>query len=372
MASGDGDEGQASVSAAAPPAKGPLSLISEPPLPIPRGNVLFGGVPGLALFTAVVAMGHIQLRRVILPFLVGQGALVPEWIMQTEPLLLATAFFGALVTHAWCIAEFATEKRFAQPARRGVIVLLSAGLWMTVLISGLLPIARANMRIQLVIMAAGATHMLAWQLAMGAARYDRSLAGRTTAALIAAAGIFPLGSLALRYSPLLAHTQLAHEGVAGLHGLGELAYLLVPIAAAFAVVPWDEDRGAVLSRRVGAIVVFLCGVVFAAASRMPEGTYGDYLYATLRLEWALERASLGYTVPVSLAMGAAAAASVSRDPRHRQGGAGLFLWLAGGYNPLSPGRLLIISTGVALICRAVISLARDASTSWPNERDADA
>lgn len=367
MASGDADEAQATPVAEAAesnsvpdPTQAPAKSPSLRSVPV-QAAALFTEVPGLALFSAAAAMSHIQLRRVILPFWIGRGGLVPEWIMQTEPFVLALAFFATLVTHVWCISGFVQERAFAHPARRALMVMLSGVLISSVLIAGLVQALNPDIRIRLVLMAAGACHALTWQIAMGTVRFDHSLSGRTTAGLIAAAALFPLGGLLLRHWQVLAHTQLAHEGIAGLHGLGELAYLLVPVAGAFAVVPWDDGPSGVRARRVGAVVVFLCGVVFAAASRMPEGTYGDYLYATLRLEWALERASLGYTVPVSLAMGAATAAVVSSDARHRQGGAGLFLWLAGGYNPLSPSRLLLLSAAVALICRATVGLAADAA-----------
>jgi hypothetical protein len=99
------------------------------------------------------------------------------------------------------------------------------------------------------------------------------------------------------------------------------------------------------------------GLLFTAAARVPHELYGHLLYATLRLEWALERASLGYAVPVSLAAGAAMAATVSRNERYRQGGAGLWLWLAAGFNPLTPARLLMTALGALLVCRAVVAIS---------------
>ena len=98
-------------------------------------------------------------------------------------------------------------------------------------------------------------------------------------------------------------------------------------------------------------------LLVTAAAVGPHELYGHLLYATLRLEWALERASLGYAVPVSLAAGAAMAATVSRDERHRQGGAGLWLWLSAGFNPLTPARLLMTALGAMLVCRAVIAVS---------------
>src|SRR5690606_38143441 len=120
--------------------------------------------------------------------------------------------------------------------------------------------------------------------------------------------------------------------------------------------PWDDHAAARNARRAGVAAVMVMGLAFAAAARMPAALYGHILYSTLRLEWALERASLGYAVPVSRAAGAAMAALVSRDRRHRQGGLGLWLWLAGGYNPLTPARILMSALAALLICRAVLSI----------------
>jgi hypothetical protein len=130
----------------------------------------------------------------------------------------------------------------------------------------------------------------------------------------------------------------------------------LPLAAAFVVVPWDDQPPARNARRAGAVAVALMAFAFAAAARMPSVLYGHILYSTLRLEWALERASLGYAVPVSLAIGAATAALASRDRAHRQGGIGLWLWLAGGYNPLTPARILMTALAALLLCRAALTL----------------
>jgi hypothetical protein len=131
------------------------------------------------------------------------------------------------------------------------------------------------------------------------------------------------------------------------------------------VVPWEDQRAERAARRAGALAVALMALAFAAAARLPEQLYGHVLYSTLRLEWALERASLGYAVPVSLAVGAASAALVSRDPRQRQGGAGLWLWLAGGYNPLTPARIMMSALAAMLLCRAVLSLGAGRLSSIP-------
>src|SRR6185503_9365219 len=79
-----------------------------------------------------------------------------------------------------------------------------------------------------------------WQVSMITLRVQRSLAGRTSVALISAASIFPLSALIIRHcdNTWLGFLHALDAGVPALYGLGELAFLLMPIAAAFVVVPW--------------------------------------------------------------------------------------------------------------------------------------
>jgi hypothetical protein len=207
-----------------------------------------------------------------------------------------------------------------------------------------------------VLVAGGALHMLIVQLAMTTLRAEHSIAGRTTSVLLAASSLFALASMLLRHLQPLAHSAWAGAGIASLHGLGELSFLVTPTAAAFVMLPWSEDPPARRARRTGMIFVCIMALIFSAAARIPDALYGHLLYSTLRLEWALERASLGYAIPISLGVGAAAGACMGKDPRHRQGGAALWLWLVGGYNPLTPARILLTALGATLMCRAVLSL----------------
>lgn len=212
---------------------------------------------------------------------------------------------------------------------------------------------------QHVLVAAGALHMLVVQVAMIALRAEHSLAGRTTNLLLAASSLFALAPMLLRHLQPT-ESAWASEGAASLHGLGELSYLLTPTAAAFVVLPWGDDRNGRRARRVGMFAVCAMALLFSAAARIPDALYGHLLYSTLRLEWALERASLGYAIPISLAVGTATGACISKSSRHRQGGAGIWLWLMGGYNPLTPARILLTGLGATLLCRAILSLS-DAS-----------
>jgi len=309
-------------------------------------------LPPLSVLTAVAAVLHLAIYRVLLPILASQKRPLPTLLLVSAPFALNLAACAGLIGFVAASIDFVRDGELAPASRRVLIGFLAAVIVSTLILATFAPSAQVGPH--QIFLATGALHTLAIQLAICTLRVQRSLSGRITASLIAAASAFPLVSLLLRqWDPLGALG--AGKGLASLHGLGELAYLLVPIAAAFVLVPWGEDKDARRARTLGAIATGVMALLFTLAMRLPHAMYGHILYSSLRLEWALERASLGYAVPVSLATGAALASSVSKDPTSRQGGIGLFLWLAAGYNPLTPARLLVAALGISLICRAVIS-----------------
>ncbi len=309
-------------------------------------------LPPLALLTAVAAVAHLAIYRVLLPILASQKRPLPTLLLVSAPFALNLAACAGLVGFVATSIDFVRDGALAPASRRILIGFLAAVIVSTLILATFAPSSQVGPH--QIFLATGALHTLAIQLAICTLRVQRSLSGRITASLLGAASAFPLASLLLRqWDPLGALGS--GKGLASLHGLGELAYLLVPIAAAFVLVPWGEDTGARRSRTAGAVATGVMALLFTLARRLPNAMYGHILYSSLRLEWALERASLGYAVPVSLATGAAVAASISKEPTSRQGGIGLFLWIAAGYNPLTPARLLVAALGISLICRAIIS-----------------
>jgi hypothetical protein len=332
----------------------------------PSGTVIgsqdaLASVPALALLATAAAVVHALVYRLVLPLMVTQKLDLPVVLLGFAPFSLNLVASAGLIALSAGAIDLVRARSIADTPRRLVIAFLTCIVLSTLLLATFLPEGRVNP--QQVLVAAGALHTLNVQLAIMVMRAVPSLACRTTVALVAASSFFPLISLLLRHLP--SAQGMPSEASASLHGLGELAFLLAPLAAAFVVLPWEDTPSARNARRAGALAVVIMGLAFAAAARLPTELYGHILYSTLRLEWALERASLGYAVPVSLAVGAASAAIVSQDPRHRQGGAGLWLWLAGGYNPLTPGRILMTALAALLLCRAALSLGQGRASSIP-------
>jgi hypothetical protein len=349
MAPGDAEPRRADEPALGPQEQWPDALA-----------VAVHAMPPLALLSASAGVSHLMVHRVVLPLLLTHKYTPPAVLLLLSPFLLNLAAAAGLLALISSSVEFVRARDWADGGRRLVVAGLASVLVSTVGLSMFAPVGQVTAR--QVLVATGAAHTMAVQLALSALRQKHSLSGRVTAGLVAAACMFPLVALLLRQWDPVAGTEPS-RAVASLYGLGELAFLLEPIAAAFVVIPWGEDARSKRARAIGAAAVVVMGALFAAAARLPDAMYGHVLYATLRLEWALERASLGYAVPVSLAAGCVAAALASHAPRHRQGGVGVLLWLVGGYNPLSPIRLLLMTLGAMLICRAVVSAPTDPQKS---------
>jgi hypothetical protein len=352
MASGDADSPHADEPAA--PAKNKPEASGLDDREGPRTTM--GLMPPLALLSAVAAFAHLVLHKLLLPLLAAQKLSLPPLLLLASPFTLNLACVAGLVALAHVTVDV-VRSRLTHASRRVLIGGLALLLVSTIALAVVMP--TGYLTGSHVLLATGALHTLVVQVAMVTLRAIRSLAGRTTVALIASASLFPLAALLVRNAEgsFFAVLGMAEGALPALYGLGELAYLVMPVAAAFVVVPWEDDQAGRSARRAGAAAVGVMALLFTAGARMPHELYGHLLYATLRLEWALERASLGYGVPVSLAVGAAMAATVSRNERYRQGGAGLWLWLAAGFNPLTPARLMMTALGALLVCRAVVAIS---------------
>ena len=323
----------------------------------PRGDrQAMARMPPLSLLAAFSAFAHVILHKLLLPLMAAKKLSLPYVLLLASPFTLNLAGVAGIAALAHASLDL-VRSRLTHAGRRVLIAGLAGLLVSTIGLAVVMP--TGYLMPSHVLVATGALHTLVVQASMITLRAIRSLAGRTTVALIAAASLFPLAALLVRNAEggFFSLLVRAESTLPALYGLGELAYLIMPVAAAFVVVPWEDTAEGRLARRAGAAAVCAMALLFTAAAVGPHELYGHLLYATLRLEWALERASLGYAVPVSLAAGAAMAATVSRDERHRQGGAGLWLWLSAGFNPLTPARLLMTALGAMLVCRAVIAVS---------------
>lgn len=140
------------------------------------------------------------------------------------------------------------------------------------------------------------------------------------------------------------------------HG-GELTWLAVPLALAPALLP--RGSGPKSRARIALIAgVSMCLAVMMVGLWGESHLHPDYstvIYGALRVAALPERGTLVYVVVAALGLGAAVAGLCSPDPWKQQLGAGLALWIAGGYGPRSPIQILDHLLAVLLVVRAAQS-----------------
>ncbi|MFM2419428.1 MAG: hypothetical protein RL385_4151 [Pseudomonadota bacterium] len=318
-------------------------------------------VPPLAYLATGAAVVHLLAQRIGLSLMASQKLTPPMFLLLAGPFALNLAAAAALVAFIAGSTELVRSGAMDTMRRRLFVTGLSAVLTSTAILSLVAP--EAHVLPQHVMVATAATHMLVLQLSIVGVIGQRARAGRTAIALVSITSVTAVGSLLLRTLTILGDQRVA--AVQTVHGLGELAFLLVPTASAFVVLPWDDSPAAKRARRAGFTAVCCMALAFTLAARLPGHLFSQLLFSTLKLEWALQRASLGYALPLSLGVGAAVAALAAPERRQRQGGAALWLWLCAGYNPLAPGRLLLLGLSVLLLCRAILAPQEEPATPSP-------
>jgi hypothetical protein len=142
------------------------------------------------------------------------------------------------------------------------------------------------------------------------------------------------------------------------HWSGELAYLAVPLAVAFALeVPWDTLRGK-LALGLSTLAAAVVAVLMALLSRTVGDELPTLIYGALKLDVLPSRFAILYAIPLGMGWAVSVAAVLSRDAARRQLGAGLVLLMSAGYAPRTPGSLIMTVLAVALLARSSIAVAR--------------
>jgi len=83
--------------------------------------------------------------------------------------------------------------------------------------------------------------------------------------------------------------------------------------------------------------------------------FGTILYGVLRLEAFSGLSPRAYAIPMGVAAGLVALLAIGGTENARQRAAGVALYVAAGYAPLSPALLLAMTLGATLLCRAAIA-----------------
>ncbi len=150
------------------------------------------------------------------------------------------------------------------------------------------------------------------------------------------------------------------------HWSGELAYLAVPIVAAFFLrIPWGTLRGKV-ALALSAVTAAIVTVEFALLSKTVGPELSTLLYGALKLDLLPERVAILYAIPLGIGWAVTVAAILSKDSSRRQLGAALMLLLSAGYGPRTPSALILTVLAVALLARTSIVAARERSARAPS------
>lgn len=253
------------------------------------------------------------------------------------------------------------------PVRRRLSIAGFAGIFLpTTALATLLPAERTSL--QIVLFATGAANVLAVLLAVTAASRPAPRGIRVGMALVAASALLSFTALVVSLVEPLAHLESGLIAAHWMRNVGEVAYLLVPLAVAVTVFP----RGRTLRSRVSIVVgVLAAGTTAALMWWGYSELHSDLtviVYGATRLELLLEALPQAYVVPIAIGFGVGCAALTSDDATHRQAGAAVLLIIAAGYAAKSPGRLLMMVLGTALLARATLVLAARAMQRQPTTR----
>ena len=207
----------------------------------------------------------------------------------------------------------------------------------------------------LVLIGTAAALLLVSNVALAAARHPAPLSVRLAALLllIAALGAFLGFMVPLVFTSLGSHAEAARAGVVLRRG-GELAFVLVPVALAA-----RAGRLLVQRHKLALALAAVAGgataalVVYAALSTGRD--FGPVLYGVMRLEAFTGLSPRLYAFPFGIAAGLVALLAIGGGENGRQRAAGIALYVAAGYSPLSPALLLAMTLGAVLICRSAIA-----------------
>jgi len=273
------------------------------------------------------------------------------------------AAIAGLVALPAALLGYLRTRRWANVQRR-LIIAGFAGIFLpvvalaTVLSPDVLP--HDERTLKLVKVGVGAANVLAVLLGLVAVRRSAPVGLRIGVALATASCFFAFSSLAMGELRFVAATRIGLLAHIGLRQMGEVTYLMLPISVAISLVPRAPDLRSRLALGAGVASALAIAGVFAWGVVALRSDFAVVLYGAQRTDLLAEVAVWGYALPLAVGFGAGAAGLASTEAGRRQAGAGLLLLLAAGFAPRTPGGLLTMVLGMALLSRASIALGEHA------------
>jgi len=320
---------------------------------------LMASVPPLAWMAGFAALADLLINRVLIKL--GHSSWSNDALVQLDRwggFTRNLSVVAALVATAFCLRSlFSRRSGLPLSARAGI----AAFGWVLVPIVAMmtfLPLAWTSPHLVLVVAALAHATML---LLILAGLHWKSSPGMVAALVLTlVASLSGVASLIVGMVGERALWQHTDRLSNAFRWSGELAYLAVPLAIAFALaVPWGTVRG-----KAAVFLSTLTAATVAITTAFWQRAVGDDLptmmYGAVRLDLFRDAYAVLYAIPLGMGAAVTVAAAVSKDPTRRQMGAALLLLLSAGYAPRTPSALIVSVVGVALLARSGIALAQRA------------
>ena len=328
-------------------------------------------LPPLALMAVVAAVFELFLARIawhglydiVDPTLLRELRRLARFPRTLAAVAGIVALIVALMSHLRLPGWAPVGRRLAVAAFSGVFV-------PAVVVATVLP--AASLRRRLVIFGLAAANVLVVLLGMSAARYrpGRGVRVATVTATVTcfvALAVVGLGQLAHVDGPgalgglgalFMAHASATQRVLMGMRHVGEIAWMVTPMAAAWTVAAKGPEAGRPgRIRALVALAVVLAGAVLGF-QQLVGHRFRLALFGAFRLGLFTDDAPALYAIPLGVGAAGAVLALGRRSEALRQLGAAMILWLAAGYAPHTPIQLCYLVLGGMLLSRAAQGLDR--------------
>ncbi|MGB5812878.1 MAG: hypothetical protein WBG86_20265 [Polyangiales bacterium] len=266
------------------------------------------------------------------------------------------AAVSALVALGFCLAAYAPRRSGLPLSARVGIMGFGWAFVPIVTLMTFLPLAWT--RVELVLVVACLAHALIFLVILAGIQWRSTKAVSIALALLLItylSGILSLAVTIMGGRALWEHTERLSFAF---RWSGELAFLAIPIALAFALrLNWRRPRGW-LALVVSTVTVMAVSLAIIAWGGAVGDEFPNLFYGAFRLDLFAEYGAMAwYAIPLGIFAAVGVASVLSEDPAQRQLGAALLLLLCSGYAPRTPLSLLTSVLAVALVSR--VALAQD-------------
>jgi hypothetical protein len=313
-------------------------------------------VPPLAWMTGLAALADLVINRALIKL--GHATWSNQALLELDrwgSFARNLSAVAALVVTAYCLGSLSSKKSGLPLSARAGIAAFGWVLVPIVTLMTFLPLAWTRPELALVVV--GLAHATMLLLILAGLHWKSS--GGMIAALICAlvAALSGLTSLIVSVVGRGRFWEHTDRLANAFRWSGELAYLAIPLALAFALtIPWRTARGKaalVISTLVAAGVA----VDMAFWSRIVGRELPTMVYSAVRLDLLPDAYTVLYAIPLGMGWAVTAAATLSKDSTQRQMGAAMLALMSAGYAPRSPSTLIVTVVGVALLARSAIAIA---------------